>query len=106
MKNTWVDIDLRLLADNTRKILSELRPETSLIGVVKANAYGHGMIPVARTAARHGVKWFAVAHLHEALQLRRAVDDSVSILVLGTNALSVSPFLVRFADFTPPPPWH
>ena len=83
MKNTWVDIDLRVLADNTRRVLSELRPETSLIGVVKANAYGHGMIPVARAAARSGVKWFGVAHLHEALQLRQAVDDAVNILVLG-----------------------
>jgi len=95
MKNTWVDIDLRVLADNTRRILSELRPETSLIGVVKANAYGHGMIPVARTAAQNGVKWFAVAHLHEALHLRRAVDDSVSILVLGVVDADDVPVLLE-----------
>jgi alanine racemase len=62
---------------------------------VKANAYGHGMIPIARAAAQNGVKWFGVAHLHEALQLRRAVDDSVNILVLGVVDIDDVPVLLE-----------
>jgi alanine racemase len=50
--------------------------------VVKADAYGHGLIPVAQTAAEEGINWFAVAFLNEALQLRAALPD-VNILVLG-----------------------
>ncbi len=49
-----------------------LRPNTELVGVVKANAYGHGAIAVAREAERLGVDRFAVAWLAEALELRVA----------------------------------
>jgi alanine racemase len=50
--------------------------------VVKANAYGHGLVPVACQAAKSGVEWFAVAYLHEALALRAALPHA-HILVLG-----------------------
>jgi alanine racemase len=94
-KNTWVEVDLRVLADNARRILSELRPETALVCVVKANAYGHGMMQVARTAARQGVKWFAVAHVHEASRLREALDEDVSIVVLGVADAGDVPLLLQ-----------
>ncbi len=50
--------------------------------VVKANAYGHGMVPVARKASESGVSWFVVAHLYEAIELRRAIP-SADVLVMG-----------------------
>lgn len=50
--------------------------------VVKADAYGHGLVPVSKVAAEEGINWFAVAFLDEALQLRAALPDA-NILVLG-----------------------
>jgi alanine racemase len=79
--NTQATIDLDALADNIRAALDVLRPETALIFVVKANAYGHGMAPVARRAAAEGVKWFGVAHAFEAAELRKAVGDARIVLV-------------------------
>lgn len=82
MTNTRVEIHLDVLADNVRRARAALRPRTSLMFVVKANAYGHGMIPVARKASEAGVSWFVVAHLYEALALRKAIP-SADILVIG-----------------------
>lgn len=59
-----------------------LRPETKLVFVIKANAYGHGLREVARHAAREGVDWFAVAYLQEALAVRE-VAPGASIVILG-----------------------
>ena len=50
--------------------------------VVKADAYGHGLVPIARAAAEEGTNWFAVAFLDEALKIR-TVLPGVNILVLG-----------------------
>ena len=52
------------------------------MAVVKANAYGHGAVAVARAALRNGAEWLAVANLAEALELREAGVDA-PILVLS-----------------------
>ncbi len=62
-----------------------LGPRTSLVLVVKANAYGHGLAPVARQAARAGIRWFAVAYLREALGVRAVCEDA-EIVILGAVA--------------------
>lgn len=59
-----------------------LAPATEIILVVKANAYGHGMVPVATQAFGCGVKWFLVARMDEARALRAALPDA-HILLLG-----------------------
>ncbi len=82
MKSSWVQVDLRQLAENIQALRSALRPQTEILFVVKANAYGHGLVPVAEHAARSGVRWFGVAYLHEALQVRSVLPD-VNLLVLG-----------------------
>ena len=69
-------------------------PRTAVIFVVKANAYGHGFLPVARQAARSGIRWFAVAYLHEALQVRRASEEA-QIVVLGACGPEDVPRLVE-----------
>lgn len=53
-----------------------------MVMVVKADAYGHGLVPVARRAAASGVGWFAVAYLHEALAVRDVAPDA-EIVILG-----------------------
>ena len=68
----WVDVDLTAVAHNVRACRSLLAPECRLVAVVKANAYGHGMVRIARTALRSGAHELAVANVHEGAQLRQA----------------------------------
>lgn len=67
-----VEIDTDALAANARLIRNWLGAQISFMAVVKANAYGHGAVAVARTVLRNGVDCLAVANLPEALQLRQA----------------------------------
>ena len=80
--NSWVELDLDILAGNLAAMRAKLDAATEIIHVVKANAYGHGLVPVAMKAATCGVRWFLVARLDEALDLR-AVLPQGEILLLG-----------------------
>ena len=77
-----VEIDAEALASNVRLIRSKLGADTGMMAVVKANAYGHGAITVARTALQNGADCLAVANMAEAMQLRRA-GIAAPILVLS-----------------------
>lgn len=81
-RTTWAEIDLGAFARNIRKSRSYLSPSSSICGVVKADGYGHGVAPVARTFLREGARFLAVANVREALELRSAGIQG-SILVLG-----------------------
>jgi len=79
---SWAEIDLTALVHNLRQAERFCLPHQRALTVVKADAYGHGAIPVAQCFQRAGVTDFAVATLEEALQLRAAgIDDA--LLVLG-----------------------
>ncbi|MFT5122842.1 MAG: alanine racemase [Kiritimatiellia bacterium] len=82
MKRCRVEVQLSVLARNIHALQEVLNPATEIIFVVKSNAYGHGLSAVVVEAAAQGVRWFAVAYLHEALEVRKHVSD-VGILVLG-----------------------
>jgi alanine racemase len=84
MKHSWVEVNLGVLEENIRNVRTALR-RSEIMFVVKANAYGHGLVPVANRAAAVGVKWFAVAYLQEAIPLRQALPDA-DILILGVVA--------------------
>jgi alanine racemase len=76
----WIEVDHEALAGNLEAIRS-LAPRQEVIGVVKANAYGHGDVAVARTLSLAGVERLAVATLGEAERLRRAgIRDSILLL--------------------------
>lgn len=77
---TWVEVDLAAVAHNTRALLQAVN--VPVMAVVKANAYGHGMLPVAKTALASGAEWLGVARFGEARQLRQA-GISTPILVFG-----------------------
>lgn len=77
----WAEIDLGRLKENIGNIQKHAKGKRVMC-VVKANAYGHGMIPVAKTMRSVGIKDFAVAILNEALELR-ADDPTSSIMILG-----------------------
>lgn len=79
---TWADIDLTALEHNLRQAQSFCLPHQRALTVVKADAYGHGAVPVSNCFRRAGVRDFAVATLEEALELRSAGIDE-ALLVLG-----------------------
>jgi alanine racemase len=78
----WTEIDLGAVRDNVRAISAVLRKPAGFMAVVKADAYGHGAVMVARAAVEAGASGLGVATLDEGVQLRRA-GLNTSILVLG-----------------------
>lgn len=82
LKRTWAEINLNHIADNVKAIQSVLRPGCQMMGVVKADAYGHGDKYAADCLRRQGVSWFGVSNLEEALSLRRQ-GFTENILIFG-----------------------
>lgn len=80
---TWAEIDLGNLEHNYRA-LRACAPDSKFLGVVKANAYGHGAIPVAGKLEELGADYLAVACLAEATELREA-GIKMPILILGAT---------------------
>ncbi len=91
----WREINREALLHNAAVLGQQAGPGCSLMAVVKADAYGHGMVPVARTLQKGGVRAFAVACLSEAIVLRKAGIRGV-ILVLGYTAPEDVPLLCRW----------
>ena len=81
-QRAWVEVNQGALAFNIRQIKSILKPQTALMAVVKADAYGHGAVEVAKTVLGAGADWLAVATLGEGVELRRA-GITAPILILG-----------------------
>jgi alanine racemase len=79
-----VEIDLGALAHNVRQLKSFLAPQTALMAVVKADAYGHGVITVAQTVLESGASWLGVATVPEGIELREA-GIKEPILILGAT---------------------
>ena len=79
---TWAEIDLDALAANFREVRRRVGPEVRVMGVVKADAYGHGGAACARRLAAEGAEWLGVATPEEAFELRRA-GISESVLSFG-----------------------
>ncbi|HKW94584.1 MAG TPA: alanine racemase, partial [Methylomirabilota bacterium] len=81
LRPTIVEVSLARLADNFRAIQAAVAP-AAVMPIVKANAYGHGLVPVARHLVSLGAGSLGVAFLEEAVALREA-GVSVPILVMG-----------------------
>lgn len=78
----WAEIDLAALRRNAEVLQNALPAGCLLMPVLKANAYGHGLVLTGRTLSRAGVRAFAVATLEEGIQLRKAGVRG-EILILG-----------------------
>ncbi len=78
---TRVEVDLDLLADNYRVIAAHVAP-ARVMPILKANAYGHGLVEVARVLERLGAPYVGVAYLEEGLRLRQH-GVRLPVLVLG-----------------------
>ncbi|HKW21228.1 MAG TPA: alanine racemase [Ktedonobacterales bacterium] len=79
---TWLEIDLSAIGRNTQLFKQMIGPDVRLLVSLKADAYGHGALRVARTVVRNGAEWLGVATVSEAEPLRRA-GINVPILVFG-----------------------
>jgi alanine racemase len=81
-QRAWVEVDLAALAHNIHTLKAWLSPQTKLMAVVKADAYGHGAVTVAQTSLAHGADSLAIATLAEGVELREA-GIAAPILILG-----------------------
>lgn len=78
----WVEVDLDAISHNIRALQGLLQPQTGLMAVIKADAYGHGAVRVAQLAERLGVTSFGVATVPEGIELRQA-GITRPIVILG-----------------------
>lgn len=101
---SWVEIDLSAIRHNVGEYRRRLGNRTRLMAIVKANAYGHGAVQVARTALNSGAEWLGVATVNEAIELREALVNA-PILVLSEPPAATAPLLLAYkitpAVYTP-----
>ncbi len=90
----WAEVNLDALARNYR-LLRGLAPGAKFLGLVKADAYGHGAVPVARKLQALGADMLAVACLAEAVQLRRA-GLTLPVLCLGQTPPELAGLLLEY----------
>lgn len=94
-KRTWAEISLPNLEHNYRALRGMIPRGCRFLGVVKANAYGHGAIPVAQCLEKLGAEYLAVACLDEAVELRQA-GVSAPILILGPTPVMFAEELLQY----------
>jgi alanine racemase len=81
---TWVEISRAQIARNYRAVCELVGPAVEVVAVVKADAYGHGAIEVARVLEAEGARWLAVSTVEEGVTLRQA-GIRARILVMADN---------------------
>lgn len=82
LNRAWAEIDLDAIAHNAREIRRITSKKSEIMGAVKADAYGHGVMETVRTMLDNGVTRLAVSMLDEAIQLRK-LGINVPILILS-----------------------
>lgn len=95
LRPTWVEINLDALVHNYEEIRSIVGPDVKILGVVKADAYGHGSLECALALCRAGVDMLAVAFIDEAIALRQG-GITCEILLLGFTQKELIPDLIRW----------
>lgn len=98
LRPAWAEINLNNLDFNIKNIKAKIG-QRELIGVIKADAYGHGALKVAEVLRENGCRTFAVATLHEAIALREA-GAKEEIIILGLTPDMYAPALAEY-DLTP-----
>ena len=79
---TWVEIDLNALRHNLLAIKKWVGPQINILGIVKADAYGHGDYAVSRVLLSNGVEMLGIAIVEEGIQLREK-GTKTPLLILG-----------------------
>ena len=95
LRRTWAEIDLDALAHNYRQAREKTGPDVKYLGVVKADAYGHGAIQISRKLEELGADYLAVSSLDEARELRQG-GIWAPILILGHTPPAMVPQLIAY----------
>lgn len=82
LKRTWADVNLDALSHNYQTIREHIPSNCKFMGVMKADAYGHGAVPMSHALVELGAEYLAVSNLEEAVQIRRG-GLRTPILILG-----------------------
>ena len=82
LRRTWAEIDLDALEHNYHALRKQMGPKSRFLGVVKADAYGHGAIEASRALAELGAEYLAISNIDEARELRHH-GITLPILQLG-----------------------
>ena len=93
-RDTWAEIDFDKLTHNYEQI-KKLRTEEKMIAVIKANAYGHGDVQMAKLFSELGAEYLAVSSLDEALKLRKN-NINIPIIVLAPIKISDINIAIEF----------
>ncbi|MFI3324681.1 MAG: alanine racemase [Clostridia bacterium] len=89
-RRTWAEIDLNCVEHNFDEIKNHCK--TNICCVIKADAYGHGAVELAKEYEKLGASFFGVSNIDEALQLRKA-DIRLPILIFGYTPVTDAPVL-------------
>lgn len=95
LRPVWAEINLSNFDYNVKQIRAKIGPDREFIGVIKADAYGHGAIQCAQVLRENGVKTFAIATLQEAITLREAGAQE-RIICLGLTPDMYADTLVQY----------
>ncbi len=80
--SSWVEVNLAALRENYQTISGKLPPAVKIMAVVKADAYGHGLVPVARELVRMGVQSLGVGSVEEGIVIREKVSATIPVVLL------------------------
>ena len=98
LRPAWVEIDLKAFDRNIKNIIAKADGR-KFIGVIKADAYGHGAVRCAEVLRANGIDTFAIATLQEAIELREA-GAKETIIMLGLTPAMYADTIVKY-DITP-----
>lgn len=95
MKRTWAEVSMDRLAHNYHNLRALTPYGTKFLGLVKADAYGHGAVPVGKKLEELGADYLGVACLDEAIELREA-GIKAPIMILGCTPTVYASDLVKY----------
>ncbi len=92
---SWIEIDLNAIRHNAQAVKKAIGAGRHLMAIVKADAYGHGAVRVAKTALNSGADYLGVATVDEGIQLREGLVNA-PILMLAEPPASAIPLLLAY----------
>jgi len=79
---SWVEINLSCLRANYQSLRKKINPSTKIMAVVKADAYGHGLVPIARELVRLGTPALGVGSIEEGITVRNKISPDIPVFLL------------------------
>lgn len=95
-RSCWLEIDLDAVRHNFFELQNMVGPGVAVMPAIKANAYGHGIVEIARTLEKCQVRYLAAGVLHEAIKLRKNGIKTPIVLFVGNNISEVADLYVRY----------